>query len=50
MLGYSIEKLCLENPERRLSKTEYAQPAIYVVNALHPSLHALLKFEPFTTE
>lgn len=35
VLGYSIEKLCLENPERRLSKTEYAQPAIYVVNALH---------------
>src|ERR1051326_6942106 len=35
VLGYSIEKLCLENPERRLGKTEYAQPAIYVVNALH---------------
>ncbi|MEU2561850.1 ACP S-malonyltransferase [Streptomyces longispororuber] len=35
VLGYSIEKLCLENPERHLSRTEYAQPAIYVVNALH---------------
>jgi len=35
VLGYSIEELCLENPERRLSRTEYAQPAIYVVNALH---------------
>nr|WP_282792902.1 ACP S-malonyltransferase [Streptomyces sp. CC224B] len=35
VLGYSIEKLCLENPERHLSQTEYAQPAIYVVNALH---------------
>lgn len=35
VLGYSIEKLCLENPERRLSETAYAQPAIYVVNALH---------------
>ncbi|MFJ9058088.1 ACP S-malonyltransferase [Streptomyces sp. NPDC102409] len=34
-LGYSIEELCLENPERRLSDTAYAQPAIYVVNALH---------------
>ncbi|MCI3928181.1 ACP S-malonyltransferase [Streptomyces sp. AN091965] len=35
VLGYSIEKLCLENPERQLSQTVYAQPAIYVVNALH---------------
>lgn len=35
VLGYSIEELCLKNPERRLSTTEYAQPAIYVVNALH---------------
>ncbi|HEX2132402.1 MAG TPA: ACP S-malonyltransferase [Actinophytocola sp.] len=35
ILGYSIETLCLENPDRRLSRTEYAQPAIYVVNALH---------------
>lgn len=35
VLGYSIEELCLENPERRLSETAYAQPAIYVVNALH---------------
>ncbi|MFI6642893.1 ACP S-malonyltransferase [Streptomyces sp. NPDC050504] len=35
VLGYSIEELCLHNPERRLSETGYAQPAIYVVNALH---------------
>ncbi|WP_433395047.1 ACP S-malonyltransferase [Streptomyces sp. CA-146814] len=35
VLGYSVEELCLENPERRLSETAYAQPAIYVVNALH---------------
>ncbi|MFD3959788.1 MULTISPECIES: ACP S-malonyltransferase [Streptomyces] len=35
VLGYPIEELCLENPERRLSDTAYAQPAIYVVNALH---------------
>src|SRR5437763_1392792 len=35
VLGYSIEELCLTNPERRLSTTEYPQPAIYVVNALH---------------
>lgn len=35
VLGYSIETLCLENPDRLLSKTEHAQPAVYVVNALH---------------
>ncbi|NUR29518.1 MAG: ACP S-malonyltransferase [Catenulispora sp.] len=35
VLGYSIEELCLENPERRLSETVYAQPAVFVVNALH---------------
>ncbi|MFC8286402.1 ACP S-malonyltransferase [Streptomyces cyaneofuscatus] len=35
VLGYPIEELCLENPQRRLSETVYAQPAIYVVNALH---------------
>ncbi|WP_437585647.1 ACP S-malonyltransferase [Sorangium sp. So ce1000] len=34
VLGYSIERLCLDDPEGLLSKTEYAQPAIYVVNAL----------------
>lgn len=35
VLGYPVEELCLENPDRRLSETAYAQPAIYVVNALH---------------
>lgn len=35
VLGYSIETLCSQNPDRLLSKTEHAQPAIYVVNALH---------------
>lgn len=35
ILGYSIRTLCLENPDRLLNRTEYAQPAIYVVNALH---------------
>jgi trans-AT polyketide synthase, acyltransferase and oxidoreductase domains len=34
LLGYSIRELCLDNPERRLSQTEFAQPAIYVVGAL----------------
>jgi malonyl CoA-acyl carrier protein transacylase len=35
VLGYSIEKLCLADPDRLLNKTEYSQPAIYVVNVLH---------------
>lgn len=35
VLGYSVERLCLKDPERQLNKTEYSQPAIYVVNALH---------------
>jgi malonyl CoA-acyl carrier protein transacylase len=35
ILGYSVRTLCLDNPQRRLNSTEYAQPAIYVVNALH---------------
>jgi polyketide biosynthesis malonyl-CoA-[acyl-carrier-protein] transacylase len=35
ILGYSLEKLCLEDSEHLLNKTQFAQPAIYVVNALH---------------
>lgn len=34
VLGYSIEELCLENPDNKLNLTEYTQPAIFVVNAL----------------
>ena len=34
ILGYSIEELCLENPEGKLNNTQYTQPALYVVNAL----------------
>lgn len=34
-LGYSIERLCLEDPEQRLGHTEFTQVALYVVNALH---------------
>ncbi|TVT86185.1 ACP S-malonyltransferase [Pseudomonas sp. H3(2019)] len=34
ILGYSIAELCLEDRERRLALTQYAQPAIYFVNAL----------------
>ncbi|MGB8956713.1 MAG: ACP S-malonyltransferase, partial [Tumebacillaceae bacterium] len=34
VLGYSIKDLCLNDPETVLSKTQYTQPALYVVNAL----------------
>ncbi|MCR6643007.1 MAG: ACP S-malonyltransferase [Sporocytophaga sp.] len=34
ILGYDIEELCVKDPERRLGKTEFTQPALYVVNAL----------------
>ncbi|MBY0572887.1 MAG: ACP S-malonyltransferase [Undibacterium sp.] len=35
ILGYSIEELCLFDPDGRLGQTQYTQPALYVVNALH---------------
>lgn len=35
ILGYSIRKLCHEDPEKKLNNTAYTQPALYVVNALH---------------
>ncbi|PZH08626.1 [acyl-carrier-protein] S-malonyltransferase [Streptomyces sp. NTH33] len=34
VLGCSIEELCVRDPERRLSRTEFTQPALYVVSAL----------------
>jgi malonyl CoA-acyl carrier protein transacylase len=34
-LGYSIRKLCLEDPDNRLRQTRYTQPSVYIVNALH---------------
>jgi trans-AT polyketide synthase, acyltransferase and oxidoreductase domains len=34
ILGYSIKELCLEDPELKLSFTQYTQPALYIVNAL----------------
>jgi malonyl CoA-acyl carrier protein transacylase len=37
ILGYSIEELCLRDPERKLRDTRYAQPAVFFVNALHGS-------------
>ncbi|WXB19725.1 ACP S-malonyltransferase [Pendulispora albinea] len=34
ILGYSIAELCLDDPEHQLHRTQYTQPALYVVNAL----------------
>jgi malonyl CoA-acyl carrier protein transacylase len=34
ILGYSIEELCLRDPDRRLRDTRYVQPAVFFVNAL----------------
>ncbi len=33
ILGYSIKELCLNDPQRELGKTQFTQPALYVVNA-----------------
>lgn len=35
VLGYSIEDLCLHDPDEKLGQTRYTQPALYVVNALN---------------
>jgi malonyl CoA-acyl carrier protein transacylase len=34
ILGYSVKELCLEDPDNLLNRTEFTQPALYVVNAL----------------
>ncbi|WP_274910619.1 ACP S-malonyltransferase [Streptomyces sp. WZ-12] len=34
VLGYDLVSLCAEDPENLLGRTEYTQPALYVVNAL----------------
>jgi len=34
ILGYSIKQLCLDDPKKVLSQTQYTQPALFVVNAL----------------
>ena len=41
ILGYSVRKLCLDGPESKLRRTEFSQPAIFVVNAL--SYQAMLE-------
>lgn len=35
IVGYSMRQLCLEDPDNRLKETQYTQPSLYVVNALH---------------
>jgi malonyl CoA-acyl carrier protein transacylase len=35
ILGYSMRKLCLEDRDNRLKETQFTQPSLYVVNALH---------------
>lgn len=35
ILGYSIKDLCLNDSNNQINQTQYSQPAIYVVNALH---------------
>ncbi|WP_275040909.1 ACP S-malonyltransferase [Nocardiopsis halotolerans] len=34
-LGYSVEEVCLRDPDGVLARTEYTQPLLYVVNVLH---------------
>ena len=34
ILGYSIEQLCLEDPDSRINLTQFTQPALYTVEAL----------------
>ena len=34
ILEYSIKELCLSDPRKELNKTQFTQPALYVVNAL----------------
>lgn len=34
ILGFSIERLCLEDPDQVLNQTQYTQPALFTVNAL----------------
>lgn len=34
VLGYSIKELCVDDPRTQLGKTQFTQPALYVVNSL----------------
>ncbi|MFB8002587.1 ACP S-malonyltransferase [Nocardia sp. NPDC056000] len=39
VLGYSVRALCSDDSDGRLDRTEFTQPALYVVNALHYAAH-----------
>ncbi|WP_156371080.1 ACP S-malonyltransferase [Nocardia arizonensis] len=39
ILGYRVRTLCLEDADDCLGRTEYTQPALFVVNALHYLAH-----------
>lgn len=39
LLGYSVRDLCINGPRETLNQTQYTQPCIYVVNALHYAAH-----------
>ncbi|MEI5130814.1 acyltransferase domain-containing protein, partial [Streptomyces libani] len=36
VLGYSLRTLCLDDPHRQLGRTEYTQPALFVVGGGGP--------------
>lgn len=35
LVGYSLRELCLNDADTRLNQTQFTQPSLYVVNALH---------------
>ncbi|MCV7163085.1 PfaD family polyunsaturated fatty acid/polyketide biosynthesis protein [Mycobacterium stomatepiae] len=45
IVGTDMRQLCLQDPERRLSETRWAQPALFLVNALS-ARHALKENTP----
>ena len=34
ILGYSVREICLKNPDDKLNRTDYTQPALYIVNVM----------------
>jgi malonyl CoA-acyl carrier protein transacylase len=48
ILGYSIAELCLNDPQGKLSQTQFTQPALYVVNLLsyHQKLEEMAGQQP----
>jgi trans-AT polyketide synthase/acyltransferase/oxidoreductase domain-containing protein len=35
LLGYSLQNMCLQNPDGLLMQTQVTQPCLYLINALH---------------